>query len=362
MIFKRSILLYTVITSCILTLIGCATMPVRESFPIYDLNGINYIPLISYCNARSLQLKYDTFSGKVTINNKDHTIELRVYDDIALVDRSPQNLRHPVQIHNGTVVVPYSFKEQVLDNLFKTIQITPGRFNLASKIKRVVVDAGHGGKDPGAIGKSGLREKDVNLDIARRLANLLKSEGVDVVMTRSSDRFISLQSRVDIANSSKADLFISIHSNANRARSLEGFEAYYVSSGVSDTKRALASAKSAALNPADYHMLSNSLNLKATVWDLIYTNSRAESSVLASSICSSMRLRIDGIRVIGTKSAGFYVLKGARIPAVLLEVGFVSNYAEERNLKSAYYRQKIADAIVIGIKDYSKDIVLAEAD
>ncbi|MCX5714512.1 MAG: N-acetylmuramoyl-L-alanine amidase, partial [Candidatus Omnitrophica bacterium] len=111
------------------------------------------------------------------------------------------------------------------------------------KIKKVVVDAGHGGYDPGAIGRTGLKEKDVNLDIAKRLSNLLRSEGVKVTLTRSSDTFVSLGKRVRLANDSGADLFVSIHSNASRTRSLCGFETYYVSHGVNDSKRAAYAAR-----------------------------------------------------------------------------------------------------------------------
>jgi len=272
---------------------------------------------------------------------------------VALVDGEMINLKHPVTIYHGTVVVPYNFKEKVLDVVFREPYPARQKRLVISRIKKIVVDSGHGGYDPGTIGRTGLREKDVNLDIAKRLVNLLRAEGVSVVMTRSSDRFISLSSRATIANNSEADLFISIHSNANRVRSLNGLEVYYVATSVNDAKRALVSAKSAPLHLDNASFASRSLDLKATLWDMIYTSSRAESIELARSICLAMRNSLD-VRILGVKGARYEVLRDARMPAVLIEVGFLSNYSEERMLKNSYYRQKIAEGIMDGIRDYDR--------
>jgi N-acetylmuramoyl-L-alanine amidase len=257
------------------------------------------------------------------------------------------------------VVVPNKFKEQILDALF--IERYPLRKTTLAliKLRKIVIDAGHGGNDPGAIGRTGLREKDVNLDIAKRLANLLKAEGIEVVMTRTADRFIPLERRVQITNNSRANLFVSIHSNANRVRSLSGFEVYYVSPSVNDTQRAYETAKDAGLNLDNAYFASNSLELKATLWDMIYTSGRAESIELSRAICRSLDRDL-GTRILGIKGARFEVLRDTRIPAVLIEVGFLSNYNEERMLKNSYYRQRIAQGILDGIDDYAKDFTLME--
>ncbi|OGX45929.1 MAG: hypothetical protein A3G38_04550 [Omnitrophica WOR_2 bacterium RIFCSPLOWO2_12_FULL_51_8] len=231
-----------------------------------------------------------------------------------------------------------------------------------AKIKKVVVDAGHGGKDPGAIGKTiGAREKDINLDIARRLSKLLKDDGIEVVMTRSSDRFVSLSRRVDIANASGADLFISVHSNANRARSLNGFEVYYVSEKANDAKRALAAARSRPLRLKDAFFADNSLNLRAIVWDMIYTQNRGQAIELSRALCRAMADNLE-VKILGVKGARFQVLWGANMPAVLIETGFLSNSSEERKLKNSFYRQKIAEAIEEGVRKYSWEAqLIAEA-
>lgn len=344
----------------LLTFSGCATVPTREALPAYNINNTTYFPLASYSELRNINLQYDTFTRVVSLSKDSHRINLRVGDTLVVVDGRPQHISHPVDIYEGTVVLPYRFKEQVLDRLFKETY-PPRKPVLASlKIRKIVIDAGHGGNDPGTIGRTGLREKDVNLDIANRLSKLLGSEGVEVVMTRNSDRFIPLPMRVEIANKSRADLFVSIHSNANRVRSLNGVEVYYVSPGVNDSRRAYAAAKSAALNLGDASFAGQSLNLKAILWDMIYTSARAESIELSRSICRSIGDSLDA-RIIGVKAARFEVLRGARMPAVLIEVGFLSNYNEERMLSNSYYRQRIAESIVQGIHDYAKDSGIREA-
>ncbi len=352
---KKIILYVYCIIACSVIFTGCASVPVRENLVTYNINGTTYFALVSLCEQRGIAWDYDTFSKTVSLTQGEHKINLRVGDALALVDGRAEYLRHPVDIYQGTIVVPYKFKEKILDVLFKVMPSQPrDKFTLTA-VRRVVIDAGHGGNDPGAIGRSGLREKDVNLDIAKRLAKLLKDDGVEVIMTRSSDVFIGLSRRCAIANNASADLFISIHSNANRLRSLNGLEIYYITPKVSDLKRAKASAEDGRLNFDSTCFLNPSLELKATLWDMIYTYNRGESIQLARDIC-----RVVGsdsnIRVIGIKGAGFQVLKGAQMPSILIETGFLSNREEERLLKNGYYRQQIAEAIEQGIKNYAKGL------
>jgi N-acetylmuramoyl-L-alanine amidase len=340
-------------------LFGCATVPTREALPTYSLNGTTYYPLLALCNLRGINLEYDTFTRTIILSKEAQRINLRVGDALVLVNGQPLHLNHPIDIYQGTVVVPYRFKEQVLDNLFKEFYIAPKAAPALLKIRKVVIDAGHGGVDPGAIGRTGLREKDVNLDIAKRLSVLLKSRGIEVVMTRPIDKFVLLDRRVSIANSSGADLFVSIHSNANRVRSLNGFEVYYVSPQVNDAKRASGSAKYATLNLENAYFANYSQDLKAILWDMIYTANRAESIELARSLCRVISNDL-GVRVLGIKGARFEVLRDVRLPAVLIEAGFLSNYEEERKLRNSFYRQKIAESIVQGIQNYAWDCNLFE--
>jgi len=355
--YPRFYLANLALVFAILCLAGCAGVPKKGEIAAFDINGVTYYPLVRICEQKDIAWEYDTLTRSMTLAYGAHRINLRAGESIALVDGRPVHLSHPVEIYQGTVAVPEKFREQVLDVVFGRPQAAPKAYALSSKLRKVVIDAGHGGVDPGAIGRSGLREKDVNLDIAKRLSLIFAHEGVEVVMTRSTDKFIPLPKRVEITNNSGADLFISIHANANRVRSLNGFEVYYVSPSVSDSKRALSSAKSAPLNLEKAYFSGRSQTIKAILWDMIYTQSRAESIELSQSICRSMD-DSTGVRVIGVKSAGFQVLRGSNLPSVLVETGFLSNSDEECKLKNSYYRQKVAEAVADGVVNYAQEAVL----
>jgi len=340
---------------------GCATVPVKEALPVYSLNGTAYYSLSSLCQSRGISLKYDIYTRTANLTKDSHTIDLMIGDNLILLDKRAVLLKYPVDMHEGMIVVPLQFKELALDPISKVVKapVKAKGACFSTFVKRVVIDPGHGGKDPGAIGRTGLKEKDVNLDIAKRLANRLKQEGVEIVMTRSSDVFIPLGKRVEIANNSRADLFISIHANANRTRSLHGFEVYYVSPTVSDYTRASYASRHFSLNLDSLCFASNSQTLKAILWDMIYTHNRAESISLASDICRAAGDNLS-VRIIGVKAARFEVLRGARMPAVLVEVGFLSNAREEQLLRDGSYREKLSHIILEGLFNYARKVHYAE--
>ena len=344
----------------LLFLSGCASVPVREGIMVYDINGAQYFSLGAICGLGGMTYDYDTFTQTATLAKDAHAIKLKVGDGLLLVDGRPTRIKYPVDLYNGMLVVPEQFKSQIVDALFVKERPVRRQSVSVAKIKRVVIDAGHGGADPGAIGRTGLQEKSVNLDVAGRLRDILGSEGIDVVLTRANDKFIPLPRRSEIANNCKADLFISIHSNANNSRALNGFEVYYVSPTVDDYKRALNAVRNAALDMDAASFASSSPTLKAILWDMIYTANRAESVQLSGDICRSIDNKLD-TAVRGVKGARYEVLKGTRVPAILIEIGFLSNAREELLLRSGDYRQKMADAIASGILNYAKELRVTEA-
>jgi N-acetylmuramoyl-L-alanine amidase len=339
---------------CTLNFSGCVSCPTREALPAYYLNGTAYLSLSSLCRVKGLEWDFDTFTRRITLNRDAHRLNLMVGERLVLVDGLPQHLEHPVDIYKGEVVVPEKFKAEILDVLFKRPYHRPKGKVAVYKIKKVVIDAGHGGHDPGAIGKAGLREKDVTLDIAKKLSQLFSESGIEVVMTRTRDIFIPLEQRAKIANRSGADIFLSIHTNANRVRWLKGFEVYYISPYINDDQRAMQTARRQDLKLDRASFSSVSLNLKATLWDMLYTYNRAESISLGYSLCDSMRRSLN-IKILGVKAGGFSVLKGTQMPAVLVEVGFISNNDEECLLRNGYYRQQLADAIFQGTRNYAQE-------
>ena len=339
-----------------LFLAGCAAVgPVRKAeilpIPNLYLNNSLYYPLKDFCAHFGVEWDYDSIARQVTLSKRFSEVKLLIESPIVLINGSPLDIGQEVLLRNGIVYLPLSFKENVADRFYREVMPKPPEPAVSRRIKRIVIDAGHGGHDPGAIGKSGLREKDVNLDIARRLANLLEAKGIAAILTRSSDKFISLSVRADIANKADADLFISLHSNAARSRKLNGFEVYYITDKIDDSSRALKAAQDGELNIESASFYDNSLNIKAALWDMLYTESRGRSISLAQSICQSAQRNM-GVKILGVKGARFVVLKGSNVPAVLVEMGFLSNPTEERYLRNGFYRQQLAEAVCAGILDY----------
>lgn len=226
---------------------------------------------------------------------------------------------------------------------------------LGLKVKTVAIDAGHGGKDPGAIGKGGLKEKHVTLDIARRLRTLVRQRlDCDVIMTRDSDVFIELDQRPYIAKSKDADLFVSVHVNASRKRKTRGIETYIQSFRASD-RDAMATA---ALENASTAKTLGQLDteLEKILKGLSNQNKEYESVELANYVQNSLVKNVRPVRGhvanLGVKSAFFYVLVNTNMPSILAEVGFISNPEEEKLLAQEPYRQKIAEALFQGVKNF----------
>ncbi len=226
-------------------------------------------------------------------------------------------------------------------------------------LRRIVVDAGHGGKDPGAIGPSGIMEKDVTLRLARELKRRLEAElGCEVILTRDGDVFLPLEERTAIANKVGADLFISVHANANRSRDAYGIETFYLNFSKNDKAAAVAARENGT-------SLKEVGDLELILFDLMANAKINESSRLATEIQNSL---VEGlgrhysqIRDLGVRQGPFYVLVGATMPSVLVEVAFISNHREEKRLKDRTYHQKAGEAIVKGVRNYAKALKLIAA-
>lgn len=216
-----------------------------------------------------------------------------------------------------------------------------------SVLKTIVIDPGHGGEDTGAVGPSGIKEKDINLAIAMRLKKLLAEKtNAIVILTRADDRFIPLDERTNIANKNEADLFISIHTNASYRKGADGVETYFLSFEASDedAKRAVA-FENAVVSLEKKTEIKNSDDLKAILMDMAQTSVLNDSSQLADIIQENLCKVLKGENR-GIKQAPFIVLAGAAMPAVLVEVGFISNADEEKRLTSGETQETIAEAIL----------------
>ncbi len=224
-------------------------------------------------------------------------------------------------------------------------------------VKRIIIDAGHGGKDPGAIGRNGEREKDVMLKLANLVAEGVKRElNCQAILTRSKDVFLPLEKRTAFANIKKADLFVSLHSNSHKDRKSTGIETYFLNIALDEDSMNVAARENATSrkNISDLQMILNDLMLNTKI---------NESSRLAGfvhkGLMKGLRKRYKNVRNRGVRQAPFYVLIGAEMPAILVEVGYITNSTESRRLRSDTYLKRAASGIVKGIDSYIKDIELA---
>ena len=221
---------------------------------------------------------------------------------------------------------------------------------LGLKIGKIVIDPGHGGHDTGTIGPNGLEEKDLVLDVGRRLGKLLQSRlGADVVFTRKDDTFIPLESRTSIANQEQADLFVSIHANSSRDADARGVETYYLNFTSSPEALDVAARENAASDKSIHELqdLVKKIALKEKIEE-----SREFATNVQRALHSGLAAKSPGIRDRGVKKAPFIVLIGANMPSILAEISFVSNPGDERRLETPEYRQRIAESLYRGISKY----------
>ncbi len=221
-------------------------------------------------------------------------------------------------------------------------------------VGRIIIDPGHGGKDAGAVGYyKHVHEKDVVLEIGKRLARKIKRQlGCEVIMTRNSDRFLTLEERTAIANTRNADLFISLHTNAHSDRRAYGIETYFLNLATDEDAIRVAARENATSR-------KNISDLQAILNDLMQNAKINESSRLAGHVQKSLHGHLKGkyshIKNKGVKQAPFYVLLGAQMPAILIETSFISNKRECNRLTNAGYQENLCDAIVGGIRNYIRE-------
>jgi N-acetylmuramoyl-L-alanine amidase len=220
---------------------------------------------------------------------------------------------------------------------------------LGLKVRRVVIDPGHGGHDTGAIGRQGTREKDVALAISQKVARALRGQGLEVVLTREDDRYLKLEDRAQMANAARGDLFISIHCNSARHARLRGVETYTLNTSADRYSIRLAARENASSEKGIG-------DLQFILADLATKANTEESTRLATQVQKSLVTHLSGrhknIKDLGTKEALFYVLLGVRMPAILVETSFLSHPEEEKRLGSDAYQEDVAQAIVQGVEAF----------
>jgi N-acetylmuramoyl-L-alanine amidase len=221
---------------------------------------------------------------------------------------------------------------------------------LGLKIGKIVIDPGHGGHDTGTIGPNGLYEKDLVLEVSKRLGKLLEARlGAEVVFTRRDDTFIPLETRTAIANQEQADLFVSVHANSSHDADARGVETYYLNFTSSPEALEVAARENAASDKSIHELqdLVKKIALKEKIEE-----SREFASDVQQSLHSGLAAKNPGVRDRGVKKAPFVVLIGANMPSILAEISFISNPGDEKRLRGPEYRQRIAESLYRGISRY----------
>ncbi len=344
---KLSLKLQTLALLSILFIIlfsgGCAERKVLTSLsrergiPSYASKGVQEIG--RFCSRHNLKYSFNTLDDIVRISSGNLDIKLLLSSTFFYVNGRILSLGRPPFYRNGKIFIPLELERIIVS--------PPEKISVPSTlvVQTVVIDPGHGGKDPGAVSRWGLKEKDVNLRIAKYLKKELERRGFKVYLTRDRDVYLTLRQRVNFAKRHRADMFISIHVNANRSRRVKGFEVYYLSDRYFDSEsKALVMAENASLG---FSEKSFPKDTRRIVWDLICSENNAFSLEFANTVVSTFKSM--GFYTRPPKGAPFYVLKYAYVPSVLVEVGYLTNRYEERLLRKSYYLKQIARGLALSV-------------
>jgi N-acetylmuramoyl-L-alanine amidase len=321
---------------------GCATVPRTPAV-------IDGQSLEGLCSKYALDCAWDGVAQTVTLHYHGQRVQAMVGSNIVLAGDAKVVLSRPLERRRGAVIVPADFERLIL------VQPLPGVVPVVSgwKLGKVVIDAGHGAKDPGAVGFHRLKEKDIVLDVAHRIAKGLRDEGVDVIETRDRDVFLSLPERTLAASRPGIDLFISVHANASKSKRARGFEVY-ASGALSLQDKADDQRRENVRNLCGLlNMRKDPGDLRDIVADMLYTTKLNETPKLAAMVSRSLAEALGQNLRGSSKTARFYVLRNTLIPSVLIEIGFITNPKEAIQLKEPAYRQKIADAVVQSVMRYT---------
>lgn len=374
----------------------------RYSIPILTKDNTEYISIVNFAYIFDGYLEKGDFFTKVIFTDRNKKVTFNHGSKEIFINEKKSYLQSPTLIVKKKLYIPFDFvkrewaEELNIDAEWKEEQailtLNPPRkkrdkeekkvkeetrkeediygeknfFYLQSEktdsshkkysIKTITIDPGHGGRDPGAIGPTGVKEKDITLDIAKKVKRLIEAEipEVRVILTRYFDEFISLKKRGDIANMNKSDLFISIHVNASFSRTAGGFETYYLSAQASDDMARAISALENGVISLEENAKSKDYGYTEFILADMAQNQSINESIELAGILQEIASRRLNIRSRGIKSALFYVLKDAVMPAILVEVAFISNPKEEKDVEKDYFRNQVAECITEAILEYKR--------
>ncbi|MCL1864469.1 MAG: N-acetylmuramoyl-L-alanine amidase [Spirochaetes bacterium] len=373
---KKSISLSLLLLIITLFSTGAST---EKSVSIIDIYGRDYIPLDELVKVFSIEHNFDPVFQKGKLYHKSHYMIYKTGYSCIIIDNSIAYSEYPVIRWKGGIFIPIDLANTLLDNFYnKDIQRKKNKLVILEdeysdkkpdkeiilqkkeKIGFIILDAGHGGKDPGAIGKGGVMEKNITLTLAKNVEALLKKKGINIKikLTRTTDKFIELSERAEIANRELKKgingTFVSIHVNASVSNKISGFETYMLSQNPTNEE----ARKTAALEN-NVVILENQKTGGKKYNDIDYiealmitTQIQRESLLLANSVQNNLKTKVKEFKSRGVNKADFFVLRGALMPAVLIEVGFITHPKEMEYLQRSDYQEKLTAGIVDGIINF----------
>jgi len=295
----------------------------------------------TFAKQYNLQYEYDMFLETVKFTGMSVSIKGLIGSSLVYHNGSIYDLQAPIEYRDGNVYVPESIRD-----IFAQKRLPVYPIPSIVDIKTIILDAGHGGKDPGAR-YGGIEEKRLNLKLVSLLKNELEKYGIRVLLTRIDDRYISLKKRVRIAADSQADFFVSIHINASRNRSRQGLEIYYLSERfMNEQVKEIVMKENAEVSREITSTTSHILK------DMISQENLTRSLELAHAIYRAAGKF--GLKTNCIRGAPFYVLKYNRLPSILIEVGYLSNTYERTQLIKSSYLKEIVEAVTLGIVTLKK--------
>jgi N-acetylmuramoyl-L-alanine amidase len=360
------------------------------SIPVIHIDGSDYVALSDLGQINGLDNSFDIITQRGRFYRGTGTAVYQVGLSAALFNGALKKYPRPVIRKSGDVLFPASFAEDLLRGFFPAWNITrkerliaysmaepaprekppagkttpPGKTDtppVRDRIGFIIIDAGHGGRDPGAIGRGGLHEKKITLSVAGRLESYLKAnlKGVRIILTRRSDKFIELATRTKIANGhlreNENGVFVSIHVNASISPRVSGFETYYLSQNPSnDEARATAALENNVVVLEEKSHRKSYDDVEHMEAFMLTAQIQRESALLAECIQSGMDRNTTEFKSRGVKKADFFVLRGSLMPAALAEIGYITNSREAQQLTRASYQEKLARGIGEGLASFIK--------
>ena len=366
-----------------------------KKIQIITITNKEYISLFDFIKIFDVNNSFNIISQRGKIYYKNNVAVYQIGFSNLLINGILKKSEYPIKSYRGEILLPINLFKTIAKNFYPNIKIKKEEHSLycqikpeasptkkidsinkktkkkitrkttKDRIKFIVIDPGHGGKDPGAIGKGGVKEKWITLKVSKLLKKHLKKKlkNIKIFLTRKSDKFIELKKRIDFSNKllKKSDngIFVSIHTNASISKKISGFETYFLSQNpTNDEARTTAALENNVIvleNKPKKNKFNDIDYIEAL---MITTQIQKESSMLSDCIQKEMDKKIWEFKSKGVKKADFFVLRGSMMPSVLVEIGFITNIKEGKYLQRNSYQKKISrgigDGIIKFITNYNK--------